>query len=125
MFGFLSGFIATESLLIALAVEDDFRFKAFQFYFLVPAVWAVPWVIIWGGSGAVCESVHGHPGTLATLAAITFGVGYSFWEGPKQLHPWLPITITFYTFLAAIPCHLVVFVIAALLGYVRDPEEAT
>lgn len=124
VFGFLFGFLSFQAVVFGIMCQDGrFVFKGLPFHLFAGAGFAIPWVVIWGGSGATTGAVRGHPGTLATAWAVTFAIGYSFWEGPKYLHPWLFITVPIYTFLAIIPCHFVGYVIAALLGRVRDPDE--
>ncbi|MCI0702812.1 MAG: hypothetical protein L0241_17160 [Planctomycetia bacterium] len=122
VFGFVFGFIAVQSLFITFALQDG-TFKGLRFHLLAGALYAIPWVLLWAGSGAVCGAIPGHPGTLSTLLAIACGIGYSVWEGPKLLDPWLPMKVPFYTFIAMFPCHWLGCVIAALFGRIRDPEE--
>ena len=121
-FGFVFGFVALQALFVALSVDHDYRFKSLSFHLSAGSLFAIPWVIIWGASGAARGKIPGHPATLATLASITVGFGYSFWEGPKHLHPWLPITVPVYTVLAFIPCHLIGLVIFMLFKRTLDPE---
>jgi hypothetical protein len=123
-FGLVFGFVGVQALFIALSIRDDFHFKSVGLHLLGGLCYAVPWVIIWGMSGVVCKLSRSHLGTVATGCAFAFGIGYSFWEGPKHLHPWLLMTVPFYTFLFVIPCYVLAAGVAAVLGWIGDPEEA-
>lgn len=124
VFGFLFGFLGFQAVVFGIMCQNArFESKGLPFHLFAAAGFAIPWVVIWGGTGAASAAIRGHFGTPATACAVAFAIGYSFWEGPKHLHPWLFITVPIYTFLAIIPCHLVGYAIAALLGRVRDPDE--
>jgi hypothetical protein len=125
VFGYLVGFVWWLVLLGVLEESSgkalDSLVRKWHYGFLA----AIPWAVMWGGSGAACGAIPGrHPGTLSTLGAFAFGIGYSLWDGPKSYHPWLFLTVPYYAFLAMIPCHMLGYVIAALFGRIRDPEEA-
>jgi hypothetical protein len=121
VFGYLFGFLAVPVLGVAIAIQNgDSLLSGLR---LGPGlVYGVVWAVIWGMSGIACQFTRTHVGTVAMACAVACGVGYSFWEGPKRLHPWLFLTVPFYTFLAFLPCALLCAGIGAMFGLVDDIE---
>ena len=124
-FGYLFGLVGWVVLLVMFELRSptvEYRLDVLLQGLHAGFIFAIPWAVLWAGSGIACSQIPGHPGTLSTLFALACVIVHV-----AQNHTfggWTPLVIIFHMFVAIIPCHMLGYIIAALFGRIRDPEEA-
>ena len=125
VFGFLFGFVYGCGFEVAAAFSlpaFELTLQSLERRLRIGFAFAIPWTAVWACSGIACHQIPGHPGTLSTLLAFACATAYTLHT--STFGGWMPLVIIFNTSLSLIPCHMLGFVIAALFGRIRDPDEA-